>query len=101
MNLAPNRSIAATAALASMWGPTSFDSSSVTRTLFTRSSATRATLPFFTPETRTRTPCQVEHPNEEDGDADQHDRPDSDFLLVGEVHYRPPIRLSPVGTSFA
>src|SRR5260370_101762 len=45
MNLAPNRSIAATAALASMCGATSFDSSSVTRTLFTRSSATRANRP--------------------------------------------------------
>src|SRR5439155_1378256 len=48
-----------------------------------------------------RPPRQIEHPDEEDGDSDQHDRPDSDFLLVGEVHYRPPIRLSPVGTSFA
>src|SRR2546428_1488699 len=32
-------------------------SSSVTRTLFTRSSATRATLPFFTPDTSTGSPC--------------------------------------------
>src|SRR5439155_19183266 len=96
-----------------------------TRALLTRSGATRATRPFFTPETSTGSPCgisgdafehhvhgdaagaqnrpprEVEHRGEEDADGDQHDRSDADFLLVREVHYRPPIRLSAVGTSFA
>ena len=57
MNFAPKRSSETTAALASMCGRTSFEISIVTRTLLTRSSATRATRPFLTPETSTGSPC--------------------------------------------